>query len=395
MKYDLQQCLISLKKGLPIVVIDDKNREDEADLVASCDTVTKGALNFMVKHGSGVICMTASKKHLEENLKLQRMESKFHGKDSHLTPFYQSFEASSGIKTGISANDRFVSIKKASYLNASNLDIVSPGHVFPLMVNEQGLKGRQGHTEASSAICELAGLSEKAVIVELPDEDGNMLRGERLKAFVETYNIPAINIKMIQDACENYNVLEQAKAYLPTEFGDFQISTWINSVSCEPHIALVKGDLKGKKNVAVRVHSECLTGDVFHSLKCDCGEQLKYSLNYIKEKGEGVLLWLRQEGRGIGIINKIKAYKLQEQGFNTIDANLKLNLPVDAREWNDAINILKTYQVESFEILTNNPDKVKFIKENFKSTVKHIKPTVQKHNKDYLETKKTDMKHDL
>ncbi len=393
MQYNLQQCLINLRKGLPIIVVDDKNREDEADLVASCDTLTLGAINFMVKHGSGVICMTASKDHLENKLKLKKMESSAHKGDKLDTPFYQSFEASAGITTGISAKDRLLSIKKASSGNATSEDIISPGHVFPLKVHEDSLQGRQGHTEAGSAICKLAGLSNRSVIVELPDVNGEMLRDERLEIFAQTYNLPAIDIKTIKEAEQDYKKLEAASSFLPTEFGDFKISTWVNSVSCEPHVALVKGNVENQENVPLRVHSECLTGDVMYSLKCDCGEQLKQSLKYIQEQERGIFLWLRQEGRGIGLINKIKAYSLQEKGLDTIEANEKLNLPVDAREWEEAVNILKTYNVKSFELLTNNPEKISFVQDNFKCSIKHLKPTIQKHNKDYIETKKEKLNH--
>ncbi len=396
---DIQEAIKFLKEGKPIIIVDDKNRENEGDLVVSSQTITDETANFMVMHSSGVICITLTEEQMD-NLELPMMVSKSHEKDKFSTAFAYSIEASFGVTTGISAKDRAHTIRTASNPAAKAKDIISPGHVFPLKAKKGLLDERKGHTEASIEMCLLSSLNPSAAIVEICNNVGNMMKGEELNTFAKTYRLPIVSIEEIIEYKKKnnsgYYIEKISESLLPTEFGDFEISVW-NNKNKEELVVLKKGDLK-QNNIPVRLHSKCLTGDVFHSLKCDCNQQLHNALNYINNKGYGLLLYLDQEGRGLTLADKIKTYALQEKGFDTIEANLKIGKPVDARTWDYAIEVLKQFNLTSIELLTNNPDKIIALKKLYSDSnlkIKSLPSKANKHNKDYLQTKLNKMKHTI
>ena len=383
-----------LKKGRPVIIVDDNNRENEGDLVVAAEVATPYAINFISKHSSGVICLATTEEQLNR-LKLPQVSSPNHTKDPLATPFSVSCEASKNISTGISAFDRAESIKVIGNPKSTPSDIVVPGHIFPLQAHSLGLRGRKGHTEASVELCKLAKLWPAAAIAEIPSENGGMMKGKDLDIFAKTYNIPLVSIKEIEEVIkqEHTTVFKTAESKLPTSFGIFNISIWESTVdTCEGHIVLTMGEIKGAENVPLRIHSQCLTGDVFYSKKCDCGEQLQAALKHISEKGKGILIWLRQEGRGIGLTNKIKAYYLQDTlNLDTIEANLRLNLPVDARRFDEAIEIINYFAPQSIELLTNNPQKLEEVKAAWNNKVvrKELLGKQHKENVNYLKIKQT------
>ncbi|MDR2007939.1 MAG: 3,4-dihydroxy-2-butanone-4-phosphate synthase [Alphaproteobacteria bacterium] len=391
---NVKAALEALKAGHPIIIVDNDDRENEGDLVAAAQTVSDETINFMVMHSSGVICLSLLDTHVDK-LKLPMMNSANHAKDKFATAFTYSIEASSGVSTGISARDRAHTIRTAGNPSAVYTDVISPGHVFPLRARPGLLSERQGHTEASIEICLLAGLYPSAAIVEVAAPNGNMLRGEDLETFAKTYRVPIISVADIINYKENADtyVEKYSQAHLPTQFGDFDISVW-HDVYSEELVVISRGDLT-QENVPLRVHSKCLTGDVFHSLKCDCNEQLHNALKYINEKGYGMVVYLDQEGRGIGLSDKIKAYSLQEQGLDTIEANLKIGKPIDARTWDYALAVLKTYNLKSIELLTNNPDKISAMQTLYGNNVstKSIPSSINEYNEKYIDTKLQKMKH--
>ncbi|MGV3278654.1 GTP cyclohydrolase II [Rickettsiales bacterium LUAb2] len=394
---NILDALEDLKKGFPIIITDSTSRENEADLVVAAQTITNGSANFLVKHSSGVICLATTKEQLDR-LKVPLINSVHHNKDIMSTAFAYSLEAKHKIGSGISAIDRAISIRTAGNPSSSADDIVVPGHIFPLQAREGGILERDGHTEASVEMCKLAGLWPAAAIVEVASENGGMLKGEDVNIFANTYRIPIVTTQEIKDfiLSKPSFVLKSAQAKLPTKFGNFEISTWEELKTKQTHLVLTKGELKNTKDVPVRIHSQCLTGDVFHSIKCDCGEQLTAAMEYISSKQKGIIIWLSQEGRGIGITNKIKAYELQDtKGLNTIDANLALNLPIDARTYDCAIEILNKLNLTSIELLTNNPEKINTLKNNLdcKVAVKPLIIKANKENKEYLQVKKNLMNH--
>ncbi|MFV0432302.1 MAG: GTP cyclohydrolase II [Alphaproteobacteria bacterium] len=390
----IQQAIKALQNGRPILIIDDRKREDEGDLVVSCQTLCEGSINFMVKHSSGIICFATTKQQLER-LGLPPLESPLHKRDVQSTPFAFSFEASSNITTGISAKDRAYSLKIAAHPDAKPADIISPGHVMALKAAEGGLSERQGHTEAAVDICKMANLLPSAALVEVPDENGDMLKGDKLNFFAETYNIPLVSIEEIIQAQKQGVSLAslEAQSQLPTKFGNFTINVW--KQGDKEHIALIKGDVCNKSDILVRIHSQCLTGDIFGSLKCDCQSQLHHAMEMIEREGQGVILWLRQEGRDIGLINKIKAYQLQDEGLDTVDANKQLGLPVDARNYQIAADILQHLDIRSLQLITNNPHKIKELKEYFGGNITHISSPgiTTKENANYLKIKKEILGH--
>ncbi len=394
---NIYEAITALRKGRPIIIVDDDERENEGDLVVAAQTVTDGSINFMVKHSSGVICLSTTEQQLEK-MGLVNTQSTKHAKDKFQTGFCASFEASKGISTGISAKDRAYSIRLAANPNIKPDDIISPGHVLTLKANDNGLKARQGHTEASVAICSLAGLFPAAAIVELPNENGDMMRQNELNSFAQTYDIPMISIADIIEAEKKTSqelITFAAQSNLPTEYGQFTIKVYHEEASDKNHIVLVKGDVSDKEHVPVRLHSQCLTGDVFHSTKCDCRSQLHYALEKIQNSDVGMLIWLRQEGRNIGLINKIKAYSLQDEGMDTVEANQALGLPVDARDWDIAVKILNEHKPKSIDLITNNPNKFQAVIDKFTGDVNIVKAKgeVTETNQDYLRIKKEKMGH--
>src|SRR3989441_322996 len=379
-----------------IVVTDDEDRENEGDLVMAAEKVTPDAVNFMAKHGRGLICVPTTESHLKA-LDIGRMVSE--NRENFKTDFMVSVDAKTGITTGISAYDRAKTIRVLCDPRATADDLVQPGHVFPLQAREGGVLRRAGHTEASVDLVKMAGLFPVAVLCEILNEDGSMARLPDLMKVKEQFGLKMCTIR---DFIEYRRVREKLVAKeqevsLPTPHGEFKLHLYRSLVDGQHHAALVMGDVRGKENVLVRVHSECLTGDVFGSLRCDCGPQLHDALKRIAQEGEGVLVYMRQEGRGIGFANKIHAYALQEKGLDTVEANEKLGFKPDLREYGLGAQILCDLGLRSIRLLTNNPKKVVGLEGFGLQIVEQlpIKSEPTRHNEKYLETKRTKLGHKL
>ncbi|USQ14948.1 3,4-dihydroxy-2-butanone-4-phosphate synthase [Legionella lytica] len=392
----IEQAVETLKAGKMIILIDDEDRENEGDLIIAAEHATPEAINFMSRYGCGLICLSMAEE-LVDKLQLPMMAQK--NKSPYGTAFTVSIEASEGVSTGISAKDRAHTIQVAINSASTAADIISPGHVFPLRARKKGVLERQGQTEGSVDLAKLAGLTPAAVICEIINEDGTMSRFDDLVRFSQEHDIPLVTIKDLIDYRVRHEVLvsEAASARIPLQdMGDFNMTVFTNELDSKEHFALVKPSQYANRVPLVRIHSECITGDIFGSCKCDCGKQLDQSLAQIAEEG-GVLIYLRQEGRGIGLANKLKAYALQDQGLDTVDANCKLGLPVDNRDYTIAYQILKYFGIDNIRLLTNNPLKIAAI-ENFGVTVTQripleVDPTTE--SQGYLKTKKEKMGHFL
>jgi len=392
----IEEALEDIAAGKMVVVVDDEDRENEGDLVMAAEFVTPDAINFMAMHARGWICLALTPERCDE-LDLELMTAK--NDTPFETPFTVTIEARDGVTTGISAADRAHTIKTAVDPANGPDSIVKGGHVNPLKAKPGGVLERTGHTEASVDLARLAGCVPAGVICEVMNEDGSMARVADLQAYCFKHGLRMVTIADLIAYRRRHDKLVErvVSTSMPTAFGDFTVVGYRSLVDDKHHVALVKGEVEGHEDVLVRVHSECLTGDVFHSLRCDCGEQLEAALAQIEAEGEGVLLYLAQEGRGIGLLNKLRAYKLQEEGYDTVEANLQLGLPADLRDYGIGAQILVDLGLSSIRILTNNPKKIRGL-EGYGLSVSAqvpIEHPPNEHNQAYMRTKKHRMGHIL
>ena len=393
--HSIEEVIEDLKIGKPVIIVDDESRENEGDLVIAAEFATRESINFIIKEARGLLCTPMLESDLRR-LGISQMVEK--NTDNHETAFTVSVDHVD-TTTGISPEERAITMQKLIDANAKPEDFRRPGHVFPLRYKEGGVLVRQGHTEASIDLCKLAGLYPAAAICEITNDEGYMSRMDDLLAFSKKHDLKITSVEALVEYRKRHDKLVSiaAETKLPTKYGDFRIIIFKNEVDHKEHLMIVKGDVRGKSDVLMRIHSECLTGDVFGSHRCDCGEQLENALRSIEEQGEGIVIYMRQEGRGIGLTNKIKAYTLQDEGYDTVEANVKLGFPPDMREYSLAAQMLRELDVKSVKLLTNNPEKKEDL-ERWGITVTKRVPIVIKANSinaKYLNTKKEKMRHML
>ena len=390
----IPEAIEDIKAGKFLIIVDDEGRENEGDLVIAAEKVTPEVINFMAKHARGLICIAMTADRLDE-LKIPMMVQDNTSKFS--SPFTVSVEARHKVSTGISAHDRSATVRALIDPATKPEDIARPGHMFPLRARDGGVLVRAGHTESAVDLAKAAGLYPAGVICEIMNEDGTMARVPELEKIADKYGIKMISVAQIIAHRRRHEklILRVAEARLPTRFGDFLAIAYRSAIDPDEHVALVKGDLNGDKPVLVRVHSECLTGDVFHSMRCDCGEQIDLAMKAIADEERGIFLYMRQEGRGIGLHNKIRAYALQDQGLDTVEANEALGFGSDLRDYGIGAQILADLGVRKIRLLTNNPRKVIGL-EGYGLQVVETVPIICKPNPQnvkYLETKRKKMGH--
>ena len=390
----IDEALADVREGKMVVVCDAEDRENEGDLTLAAQFATPDAINFMAKEGRGLICLALTPERCDD-LGLDLMAAK--NESPFQTAFTVSIEAREGITTGISAHDRAHTIQVAIDPKSRPQDVVQPGHIFPLKAKAGGVLERTGQTEAAIDLARLAGLNPAGVICEVMNDDGTMARVPDLERYCARHGLKMITVAdLIAYRRENDKLVERVvETRLPTTFGEFDVVGFRSLVDGKHHVAMVKGHIDGEEDVLVRVHSECLTGDVFHSLRCDCGQQLEDALRQIDQEGQGALLYLAQEGRGIGLLNKLRAYKLQEEGLDTVDANIELGLPPDLRDYGIGAQILVDLGLTTIRLLTNNPKKIAGL-EGYGLRVTENVPIEHEpgeHNREYLRAKKDKLGH--
>ncbi|MGC9367237.1 MAG: bifunctional 3,4-dihydroxy-2-butanone-4-phosphate synthase/GTP cyclohydrolase II [bacterium] len=392
----VEEALQDLKEGKIIIVIDDEDRENEGDMVIAAEKVTPQQVNFITKHARGLMCVSVSPQRMDK-LNIPLMTTKNTAK--YQTAFGISVDAAEGITTGISARDRSITIKILANPDSSPQDLVLPGHIFPLRAKPGGVLRRAGHTEAVVDLMSMADLQPAGVLCEILSENGEMARLPDLEKIAQRFDLKIITIKdIISHRISKQKIIHRlASANLPTKWGEFKLILFGSDINNDVHAALIKGEVEGKKNVLVRVHSECFTGDIFGSLKCDCQDQLHLAMKMISQKGQGVLLYMRQEGRGIGLVNKIKAYTLQEQGLDTVEANQCLGFKPDQRDYGLGAQILSDLGLSTIQVMTNNPKKLIGLSSFGLTITKRIPIEIKPNdkNKNYLKTKKNKLGHIL
>ena len=394
---NIEEAIEDIKKGKIIIVVDDENRENEGDFIAAAEKVTPNLVNFMIKNGRGLVCTPLSSE-ICENLDLDLMVGK--NTDPLKTQFTISVDKIGGnCSTGISANDRAETIKALSNPNTKTNDLARPGHVFPLKAMDGGVLRRSGHTEAAIDLCKLAGLKPAGIIVEIMNDDGTMARLPELFKIAKKFKLKIISIEdLIKYRLKTESLIEEiVEVKMPTKYGKFKLKSYKANDSNLEHLALIKGSWKKNEPVLVRVHSSCFTGDIIGSLRCDCGDQLTESIKIIEKEKKGVVLYMNQEGRGIGLSNKLKAYKLQEDGLDTVEANLHLGFKADQRDYGIGAQILRELNIKKIKLLTNNPKKRAGLTGYGLEIVKNIPIKIKAncYNKSYMDTKKTKLGHDL